>query len=261
VKALVAYDGSLNAKKALRYWARKVKERGGEILLLNVFNSALFIDYGAGPGAEQRARAELLRYVEEARSELREAGVSHRVIFREGSLPEEIAQLAAAEKADIIFAPPGCRTIMKSAPCPVSFIPGHILVPLDKTDISEKVLERIREEVKDTGSKVILLGIVPVHIYGKSEKRELEKVKHETSFLLKRTVRLLNENRIEAKEILRSGYPDEEIAKIAADYPLSMIIMPAEGEEPSELSKAAAILSDSDSWITTRPLILSHASV
>ncbi len=259
MKALVAYDGSLNSKTSLKYGIRKVKEKGGELIVLYVFNRSMFIDYDAGPGAEQLARIESARHVEEARSILEGAGdTKSRIVVEEGNPPEEILRLATEENADVIFSPPRYRSIVKSAPCPVSIIPGNILVPLDNTDVSPAALDLISEEVKATGSKVILLGIVPIHIYSKWEKAEVEKIKRQTSVLLRQVKKNLNERRVETKEIIRSGYPDEEILKIADEYPVSMIIMPAGGNEPSELSKAAAILSDREAGITNKPLVLVH---
>jgi nucleotide-binding universal stress UspA family protein len=262
MKALVVYDGSLNSRTALKYGIQKVKDAGGELIVLHVFNSSMFIGYDATPDAEKMARVESARYVEDARNILEEtgAGTPSRIVIEEGNPVDEIIRYATAEYVDIIFSPPSCRAIAKNAPCPVSIIPGYILVPLDNTDITAAALQRITEEAKATGSKVILLGIVPIHIYSKWEKKELEKVKRETAVLLKRVKKLLDEKQVETKETIRSGYPDEEIAKVADDYPLSMIIVPAGGNEPSELSKAAAILSDSESGLTNNPLILLHES-
>jgi nucleotide-binding universal stress UspA family protein len=261
MKALVAYDGSLNSKTALRYGIQKVKDSGGELIVLHVFNSSVFIGYDSSPSAEKIARIESARYVEDARNTLERSGpeIRSRIVVEEGNPVDEIVRYATSEHVDIIFSPPGYKAIVKNSPCPVSIMPGYIIVPLDDTDISALTLDRIGKEAKATGSRVILLGIVPVHIYGKWEKQELEKVKRETSVLLKRVKKLLGEKEVETKEIIRSGYPDEEIAKVADDYPVSMIIMPAGANEPSELSKAAAILSDSESGLTNKPLVLVHA--
>ncbi|MHB8845943.1 MAG: universal stress protein [Nitrospirota bacterium] len=49
---LVAYDGTLHAKKALRYGIEKAQAAGGGALtVLQVFDRALFVDYDAGPRA------------------------------------------------------------------------------------------------------------------------------------------------------------------------------------------------------------------
>ncbi len=49
---------------------------------------------------------------------------------------------------------------------------------------------------------------------------------------------------VEVSEVLRSGYPDEEILKAADEYAASLIMLPAGGKTPSELTKAASILLD-----------------
>lgn len=258
MKALIAYDGSLNSKTALRYGIQRMREVGGEIIVLHVFNSGMFIGYDATPGAEQTARRESDRYVEEAEGILKETGggLRTRVIVQEGNPAEEILRFARSENPDIIFSPPGFRSIVRDSPCPVSVIPGHIIVPLDNTDVSEAAVGRIIQEVNATGSKVILLGIVPIHIYGRGERKEVEKVKKETSASLKKLKKTLHARGVETREIMRSGYPDEEIAKVAEEYSASMVVLPAEGREPSELSKAAAILSDREAGLTNKPIIL-----
>ncbi len=257
MKILVAYDGSLHSKTALRYGIQKVRENGGEVVVLSVFPSSMFIDYDV-PKAEEMARAEATRYVEDAKKMIQETGhdLLSRIIVEEGNPVEEIVRYARTEDADIIFSPPNLKSIIKNAPCPVSIIPGYILFPLDNTDIPMATIEKIIREVTATGSTVILLGIVPVHIYGRWEREEIKKITKETSLLLKRIKKMLNAKKIETKEIMRSGYPDEEIVKVSDEYPVSMIIMPEEGNTPSELSKAAAILSDRESGLINKPLVL-----
>ncbi|HYA31823.1 MAG TPA: hypothetical protein VED67_03615, partial [Thermodesulfovibrionales bacterium] len=78
----------------------------------------------------------------------------------------------------------------------------------------------------------------------------------DTSVVLKKVKQWLNENDTQTTEMLRSGYPDEEISRVASDHTLTMIIIPAEGNEPSELTKAAAILSDRESGPANRSFVL-----
>ena len=66
MKVLVAYDGTLQAKDALRHGVQKVKEVGGEVVALHVFNSNLFVDYDVF-GAEEAARLESMRLAAEAK--------------------------------------------------------------------------------------------------------------------------------------------------------------------------------------------------
>lgn len=245
MKALIAYDGTLHSKTALRYGIEKVKEEGGSAIVLHVFNSAMFVDYGAGPSAEAIARAESKRYLEEARGIIREAGeIMVRLLEKEGNPEEEILQCAVEESADIIFSPPKYASVRKTAPCPVSIVPGNILVPLDTAETSPAALERIVSEARAAASKVIVLGIIPIHIYGREEREALEKVKKETSAAVKALKNRLREHGIEAKEAVLSGYPDEEILKAAEKYEVSMIVVPEEGSTPSEISKAASMITD-----------------
>lgn len=130
------------------------------------------------------------------------------------------------------------------APCPVAVVPGHILVTVDNTDSVMTVFDRITREAKTSGSEVVLLGIVPEHIYSLSEKGELEKVRKETLQIMGNAAKKLKAEGITVKEITVSGYPDEEIIKVAGRYPGAIIMIPDSGDIPSELGKAAQMLLD-----------------
>jgi nucleotide-binding universal stress UspA family protein len=246
MKILVAYDGSLNSQTALKYGIRKVKEVGGSLFALHVFNSSMFIDYDAGPNAVEMARKESSRYVEDARRIIAETGadIHAKVFMEEGNPGEEIVSFARTETIDLIIAPPRYKAIVKNASCPVSIIPGNIVLAVDNTDSYLAILDRVEKEAVATFSKVIVLGIVPIHLYSKGEKKEIEGIKKGTEKAMKNVKKLLNKNGIETKEIMRSGYPDEEIVKVADEYPISMIIVPESGDSPSELGKAANIIID-----------------
>lgn len=45
MKTLVLYDGTLQAKEALRYGMDSVRKTGGSVTIVNVFQSSLFLDY------------------------------------------------------------------------------------------------------------------------------------------------------------------------------------------------------------------------
>jgi len=85
MKILVAYDGTLHAKKALRYGIQKLLKTGGDMTVLQVFDSGLFVDYDAGPRAEEMARSESARQLEEAKQIISEnaAGLSVTVVAEE----------------------------------------------------------------------------------------------------------------------------------------------------------------------------------
>ena len=102
----------------------------------------------------------------------------------------------------------------------------------------------IVNEAKAAGSKITLLGVVPIHLYGAEEKSELEQVRMKTEAGLRKIKKALLEQGIEATETVRSGYPDEEILKAADEHAVSLIMLPAGGKTPSELANAAVILLD-----------------
>jgi nucleotide-binding universal stress UspA family protein len=247
LKILTIYDGTLQSKTALRYGLRKAKEKGGELTVLQIFQSSLFMDYDAGPKAEEMARAENRRHLREAESLIRDAdteGVIVRVVSVEGDPVEEALQYADKEHTDLILCSPRYKAIVKKASCPVHLMPGTILVPADNTAALLADKGNIIAEAKATGSKVLLLGIVPVHLYSTGEKTKLARVRNETIATVRKIKNALSKEGVDVSVTIKSGYPDEEILKAAEEYSVSMIMLPAGGKTPSELTKAAAILLD-----------------
>ncbi len=258
MKILSAYDGTLHAKRALVYGIARARESGGVVTLLQVFDPSLFIDYDAGPQAETAARKESTKYLEEAKQIIKEEalGVDVRVISEEGDAPDLIVRHAAELQADLILCPPGYKSVFGAAPCPVVVVPGTVLVPVDSSEASLANIDRIAREASATASSVVLLGIVPVHLYSPAEKVELEAVKKATVKGTERLKKKLSEKGIKTKELLRDGYPDEEILKAADEFSVSRIILPSGGTTPSELAKAAAILLDGPQKLKWHVLLL-----
>ncbi len=246
MKVLTIYDGTIQSKTALHYGIGKVKEKGGELIVLHVFPSALFFDYDAGPRAEEIARAEARQHVLDAENIIRETGksVPIHLVTEEGDPEQELLRVAGAEKPNLILATPRYKAVARKTACPVYVMPGTILVPVDNSEALAADLGEIANEAKASGSRVLLLGVVPVHLFGTEEKRELDQVQKTTAAAVKKLKKDLSSEKVEAEEIIRSGYPDEEILKAADEYAVSLIMLPAGGKTPSELAKAAAILLD-----------------
>jgi len=244
MKILVVYDGTLHAKKALRYGLQKVREAGGALTVLQVFDARLFIDYDAGPQAEELARREASQSLAEARQIVSEqaAGIAVRFISDEGDAAQKVQKYVEAERPGLVIAPPRYRELAKTLTCPFTLVPGTILVPMDNTESPAASIDRIVSEAASTGSKVLLLGVVPVHLYSREEKKDLERVKKEITVAVKKLKKTLDEKGITVSEIVRSGYPDEEILKAAGEHAVSLILLPSGSTVPSELSKATAII-------------------
>src|SRR5512135_2030000 len=183
MKILIAYDGTLNTKTALDYGLAKLRESGGSAVILHVFHSGMFVDYGAGPNAESLARGEEKRHVEEARRIIEEKGkgLPVRIEERDGVPEEEILDFARDGGFDAVLVPPKYRSVARKAACPVIVIPGTIVVPVDNSPASEAALVKITGEARATGSRVVLVGIVPVHMYGDSENDEVKRIESETA--------------------------------------------------------------------------------
>ncbi len=115
MKVLVAYDGTTQSKEALRYGIEKVREKGGEVLALHVFNSNMFIDYDVSPNAVEAARNESARFAEDAKALIKETGhgVKTNIFWGEGD-PEEITiKFAKDENVDLLLCPPRYKSIIK----------------------------------------------------------------------------------------------------------------------------------------------------
>jgi nucleotide-binding universal stress UspA family protein len=114
MKIMVAYDGTLQAKEALVYGIEKAREKGGEVVALHVFNSGMFIDYDAHVDAEAMARQESARFVEEAKSLIREKGngVRTSLFTTEGNPTEEVISFAKEKKVDLLLCPPKFKAII-----------------------------------------------------------------------------------------------------------------------------------------------------
>ena len=114
MKIMVAYDGTLQAKEALVYGMEKAREKGGEVVALHVFNSKMFIDYDAHVDAEAMARQESARFVEEAKSLIREKGngVRTSLFTTEGNPTEEVISFAKEKKVDLLLCPPKFKAII-----------------------------------------------------------------------------------------------------------------------------------------------------
>lgn len=246
MKILALYDGTIQSKTALRYGIGKTKESGGELVVLQVFQSSLFLDYDAGPRAEELARAEAARYRLDAENIIRQAGAGAnvRMVSEEGEAVATALRLAETERIDLLLASPRYKSIARTAPCPVHIMPGTILVPVDSSDALMANRDLIIDEARATNSRVLLLGIVPVHLYSAAEKRELDAVRSAIGAAVGKILNSLREQGLQVSETIRSGYPDEEILRAAEEHSATLIMLPSGGKTPSELTKAAAILLD-----------------
>jgi nucleotide-binding universal stress UspA family protein len=260
MKILAAYDGTIHAKKALAYGINKVRDKGGELLVVQVFDPSLFIDYDAGPKAGDLARAEAAGHLKEARLLVSEqaGGVATRFLSEEGDASAIINRLVHDETIDLVLVPQAYKKKLRSTlSCPVIVVPGTVVVPVDNTGSAAENIAMIAAEAVATGSQVLLVGIVPIHLYSREEKQELEQVKKDTTASLGSLKKMLKERGLNVSEELRSGYTDLEILRAAEGAGASLIILPTGGATPSELSKAAAILLD-EPYRPLRHFVLVH---
>jgi nucleotide-binding universal stress UspA family protein len=246
MKTLVLYDGTIHARKAVAYALEKSRGSSGETVVLHVFNATVFLDYDGGPRALELGRRESLRHLDELKKFIAEQEASPRVrILSEEGEPGDLAsRIAREEMPDLILVPERLRSLARVLPAPVSTVPGTILFPLDSGIELPAALGEVIREAKALAAKVVVLGVLPVHLYSRSEKKELEELRRATFMRLKNVRKTLQAEGIESSDVLREGYPDEEILKAAEEFTASLVMVPSGGAAPSELAKAAIILRD-----------------
>lgn len=245
MKVLVIYDGTLQGKGSLLYGARRVHTAGGELTVLHTFDPSMFIGYDAVPGAVDMARREAAGHLSEAKRIVSEQipGVPVLFVSAEGNCTEMARLHAAREHPDLVIAPQRYKELSRSSSSPVLFVPGIILVPVDPSGAAADI-ETIAAEAAAMHGSVQLAGIVPLHLYSREERDELERVRRNTAAAVKRIKDELSGRGITVADEVRAGYPDEEILRAADEHGASLLLLPSGGTIPSELSKAAAILQD-----------------
>lgn len=115
MKVLVVYDGTLQANDALRYGMEKVREKGGEVIVLHIFDSNMFVDYDAGPQAEEYARRESARYLEDAKRLISESDKDIRtsIFTGVGSSEDDILTFAKERFVDLLLCPPRHKALIE----------------------------------------------------------------------------------------------------------------------------------------------------
>jgi nucleotide-binding universal stress UspA family protein len=108
MKIMVAYDGTLQAKDALKYGIGRAKEKNAELIVSGVFDTGMFFAYEASRDARDEARTETTRFVSEAEEILRAkgAGVKASLVTMEGNPEREVLAFAKQENVDVLLCPP-----------------------------------------------------------------------------------------------------------------------------------------------------------
>ena len=132
---------------------------------------------------------------------------------------------------------------------------ASILVAIDNTMPSKEAVEYAIKIAKATDSGLLVLGIIPIHLYNRWESglKEIEKA---TEKSLNSVREIAEKSGIKVESIICSGYPDEEIIRVSAELDVSMVIMPSGKGDGSEICKAAAILLNELAKPLKKPLVL-----
>lgn len=240
MRFLVVYDGMPDSGEALRYGLRRTRVSSGELRVLCIYDPEAggpYRDVGDGETLRESCRNidDACRIIDEAGK-----GLDVRLIPVDDDVVEEAVRHARGEEADAVIVCPRYRAVSGRVSCPVSIVPGSILVPVDSTGSARGIVDEVVAEAEAAALPVILLGLVPIHVYNPSEKalRQLEK---ETVEEVQHMKMLLSREGIAVTEIIRSGFPDEEITKVVGERDISIVLV-AGGRKPSELAKAALML-------------------
>jgi nucleotide-binding universal stress UspA family protein len=242
-KYLVVYDGTLSSKKVLSYSLQRARRTDSMVMVLSVFPAPLFVGYD-GMHAETRARREYEASLEELRMLLKSLGSGMQVSLytAEGDPEDAILSTAETERVETIFATSRYRHLQRRTTIPVAVVPGTLLLPVDSSHDVLRIIDDVAREAQESDSSVVVLGVIPVHLYSRSETREMQAVQESTNTIMNTVVAMLRDKGIEAKALLRSGYPDDEILRAAREFSVLSIVFPDGGIAPSELRKAAHVL-------------------
>src|SRR5208337_796023 len=89
MRILAVYDGTLNSKDVVRYGLFRAKSTRGELHVIHVLDSTLFVEY-EGFNAEETARRELANYLADAEKIIADVGKGIKVSFTTmDGIPEE----------------------------------------------------------------------------------------------------------------------------------------------------------------------------
>jgi len=105
MKMLIAYDGTLQSKDALRFGLAKAKETGARVAILSVFDTEAFVDYEISPNQMETARKQSAARLDEARVIVKTegAGVDVGIYTAEGDPEAQTLEFALHEGVDFLL--------------------------------------------------------------------------------------------------------------------------------------------------------------
>lgn len=249
MKTLILFDGTIHAKIALSYSIHLLKPPQDKLYILKVWNKKILPYYDSLPNVERLIERDWKGHLEEVKRIVKEQGQGIRayIIEEEGELNEVLDKNIKAEGIDLVFAPSNYRGMIKTKTYPLVFLPGTLMVPIDHEGLSICSLELLIKEATLAVSDVLVFGIVPIHIYSATEQKELQEITEKTKEAVKNVAKRLSKSKIKTKQLLCSGYPDEEILKATKQNPVSIILLAEFNQRASEINKAInLVLQDGD---------------
>jgi nucleotide-binding universal stress UspA family protein len=191
-KVVVPLDGSELAEGVLPHVAEVIRDRGSQICLLTVAQSArittsvlpdLLSSFDNSQEERRRVEQELTAYLETVAGELEPVAAEVQVNVRFGRPADEILAFASEVNADLITMSTHGRSgisrwvlgsvadrVLHGAMCPVLIVRAkpqqiqptcqHILVPLDGSELAEQVLPHVSALIRPNHTRVYLVSVL-----------------------------------------------------------------------------------------------------
>jgi nucleotide-binding universal stress UspA family protein len=191
-KIVVPLDGSELAEGVLPHVAEVIRDRGSQVCLLTVAQSArvttsvlpdLLSPFDNTQEERQRVEQELTTYLEAVAGKLKPTAAEARVSVRFGRPADEILAFASEVSADLIAMSTHGRSgisrwvlgsvadrVLHGAMCPVLIVRAkpqqtqptyqHILVPLDGSELAEQVLPHVSALIRPNHTRVYLISVL-----------------------------------------------------------------------------------------------------
>ncbi len=249
-RILVPLDGSRAAERGLAFGQVMAAAYGAKLILATVLP----------PEQDGAQEAHRRAYLEQQAAAVAEAGVSVQVVLERGEIPSALAAIARQVRADLLIVTSRgqsvvrrfllgqkagkiieavslptlvVRPIVSSAPPRPRF--RRILVPLDGTPFSERILPYVRSVDPAFHSEVILLSVPEVpepELFGLEAdvvlplRRQAEARARE---YLSRIAEALREDGLQVKVVVTGTDPDRTIVRVAEEVKADLVMLTTHG--------------------------------
>lgn len=248
---VAAYDGSEASAGALKQAARRIRERGGKLIIVN----AVFFDeeeFGIAPEQREKRLESGKRLCLQTRDSVRnQYGIEVESFVCEGDAQDVVVDIAREKQADLItmgtHGRKGLKRILMGSVTsgvivnsPVDVLVAKngagdergrfrsVLVAFDGSDFSRKALERACTLSKKEGAEITVLYVIPRYeeMIGFIRTDSIrESLSEGAAKIIDSAEGLASSRGAEIKKMVREGQGAEEIANCAAELHSDVIII------------------------------------